>query len=141
MIQLTKRYRFCASHRLHSKFLSDVQNKETYGKCNNPHGHGHDYVIEITLSGRIDPATGRLARVECLDQLVEREVVARFDHRNLNEEIPEMAGVVPTTENLVLEIARRLRDSWHTAFQEPSPALQAIRIYETPRNIFGVIYL
>ena len=136
MTRLTRRYRFCASHRLHAPRLSDAENRELYGKCNNPHGHGHNYTLEVSVTGPVDGATGRVLSVGDLDRLVGERVLEKFDHRNLNEQIPEFARVAPTTENLALEIRRRLSAHWKTAFPGPSPALERVRIYETKRNIF-----
>jgi 6-pyruvoyltetrahydropterin/6-carboxytetrahydropterin synthase len=138
MIRLTRRYRFCASHRLHSPCLSEAENREVYGKCNNPHGHGHNYTLEVSVTGPLDEATGQVAPVDRLDRLVHEQVLERLNNRNLNVEVPEFAGVVPTTENLALEIRRRLSENWGKAFNGLAPGLGRIRIYETPRNIFEV---
>ena len=128
-VELGRRYRFAASHRLHSVRLSDEENSRIYGKCNNPHGHGHNYVVEIGVSGAIDPATGMIANLADLDGFVEREVLEAFDHRSLNEEVPAFRERVPTTENLCIEIYRRLR-----AF--PKAKLERVRIEETTNNSF-----
>jgi 6-pyruvoyltetrahydropterin/6-carboxytetrahydropterin synthase len=138
MIRLTRRYQFSASHRLHSSALSEPENDRIYGKCNNPYGHGHNYEVEITVTGPIDPETGRVVDLADLDALVQDQVVARFDHRNLNEEIMEFERLVPTTENLGVVIDGRLRGEWHRAFPETGPALERVRIYETARNIFEI---
>jgi len=128
-VYLTRRYLFSASHRLHSSALSDEANREVYGKCNNPHGHGHNYFLEVTVSGRIAPETGMLCDLGELDSAVAREVLGRFDHRNLNE-LQDLRGVVPTTENLAIRIQQILS-------QVPLPAhLEGIRIEETARNSF-----
>ena len=133
---LTRRYHFSASHRLHSNRISDEANQELYGKCNNPYGHGHNYEVEVTVSGPVDSRTGRVADIEHLDALVKTHVAEPFDHRNLNEEVAEFEQLVPTTENLGVIIDRRLRAAWTTAFPERTPALERVRIYETARNIF-----
>ncbi len=138
MIRLTRRYTFCASHRLHSACFSEAKNREVYGKCNNPHGHGHNYTLEVSVTGPLDEATGQVAPVDRLDRLVREQVLERLNHRNLNVEVPEFAGVVPTTENLALEIRRRLSENWGKAFNGRAPGLERIRICETPRNIFEV---
>ena len=138
MTRLTRRYRFSASHRLHSTELSESKNRELYGKCNNPYGHGHDYVLEVSLEGPLDPATGRVVNVEAMDRLVREQVLEVFDHKDLNSDVPEFAAVTPTTENLAVEIRRRLTEHWKAAFREPSPALQRIRIHETRRNVFEI---
>jgi 6-pyruvoyltetrahydropterin/6-carboxytetrahydropterin synthase len=130
-VSLTRRYKFAASHRLHAAALSDAENRRVYGKCNNPYGHGHNYEVLVTVTGPVDPATGMIANLGELDPFVEREVVEAFDHRNLNEEIAEFRDVVPTTENLCIEIFRRLKDF-------PSARLQRVRVEETSKNSFEV---
>ena len=128
-VELGRRYRFAASHRLHSAQLSEAENYRLYGKCNNPHGHGHNYVLEISVSGAVDPATGMLANLADLDGFVEREILEPFDHRSLNEEVPAFRDLVPTTENLCVEIFRRLKSF--------SPAkLERVRVEETSNNSF-----
>ena len=138
MFRVTRRYAFAASHRLHSDALSAEENRELYGKCNNPYGHGHNYLVDVSVRGPRDAATGQTVEIGVLDELVRREVLAPFDHRNLNREVPEFAGVVPTSENLGVEICRRLKRSWGQAFPGPWPKLEKICIGETPRNIFEV---
>src|SRR5579862_6623630 len=101
-IELGRRYRFAASHRLHSAQMSDPENARIYGKCNNPCGHGHNYVVEIGMSGDVDPATGMIANLTDLDEFVRREVIEPFDHRSLNEEVDAFCAEVPTTENLCI---------------------------------------
>src|ERR1700730_22528 len=100
---LTRRYRFSASHRLHSAEMSAEENSATYGKCNNPHGHGHNYTLEVTVSGSVEQSTGMVCNLVDLDALVEREVLSRYDLQNLNT-LQEFAQLVPTTENLSVEI-------------------------------------
>ena len=129
-MKVTRRYRFSASHRLHSAALSDSVNDTTYGKCNNPFGHGHNYVLEVTVEGPVDAVTGRVADLPSLDGLVQKEVLARYDHRNLNEEVPELAGTVPTTEVVSAAIYQRLKQTL--------PSLDRVRIWETRNNIFEV---
>ena len=97
---LTRRYIFSASHRLHTDQLSADENRAVYGKCNNPHGHGHNYALEVTVSGQVNPATGMVCNLADLDDAVRCEVIERFDHLNLNLQ-PEFASYVPTTENLI----------------------------------------
>jgi 6-pyruvoyltetrahydropterin/6-carboxytetrahydropterin synthase len=138
VFRVTRRYEFAASHRLHSGELSAEENRRLYGKCNNPHGHGHNYVVEVTVRGPLDGATGRAVDIAVLDELVARNVVRPFDHRNLNREVAVFAGVVPTSENLGFEICRRLKRDWDQAFPGKWPKLEKIRIGETARNIFEV---
>ena len=140
MIRVTRRYRFVASHRLHTPALGERENRELYGKCNNPYGHGHNYEVEISVAGPLDARTGRAVDPAALDRLVETEVLRPFDHRNLNAEIPEFAAMVPTSENIGLEIDRRLRARWRHAFPGEWPRLEKIRIAETARNIFEVAH-
>jgi 6-pyruvoyltetrahydropterin/6-carboxytetrahydropterin synthase len=128
-ISLTRRYRFAASHRLHAAALSDEDNQRVYGKCNNPFGHGHNYEVLVTLTGPVDPATGMIANLGDLDPFVERQVIEVFDHRNLNEEIDEFRETVPTTENLCMEVFRRLKTF-------PSATLECVKIEETSKNSF-----
>ena len=97
-VLLTRRYRFCASHRLHSVLLSDMENARLYGKCNNPYGHGHDYTLSVTTSGPLDPIAGILFPVSHLDRLVDDHVIRRFAYRNFNVDVTEFEDVVPTTE-------------------------------------------
>lgn len=139
MIRLTRRYRFSASHRLHAAGLPDVRNREIYGKCNNPHGHGHDYVVEVSVRGPVDPASGKAADIAALDALVSRCVLAPFDHKDLNSEIPAFARLVPTTENLAVEIRSRLAANWGDEFRGAWPKLERIRIEETKRNSFELL--
>jgi len=128
-LSLTKLYRFSASHRLHSPELSEDENQRMYGKCNNPYGHGHNYVVEVTLTGPVDPRTGMIANLGDLDPFVEREVVESFDQKYLNEEVPEFRVSVPTTENVAREIYRRLKTF-------PTARLERVRIQETSNNSF-----
>ena len=128
-IELGRRYKFAASHRLHSAKLSAEENSRVYGKCNNPHGHGHNYVVEINVSGTVNPATGMIVNLSDLDQFVEREVIAAFDHRSLNEEVPAFRDRVPTTENVCVEIYQRLKNF-------PMAKLERVRVEETANNAF-----
>jgi 6-pyruvoyltetrahydropterin/6-carboxytetrahydropterin synthase len=127
--ELGRRYRFAASHRLHNSDLSEEENWRLYGKCNNPYGHGHNYILEVLVSGKVDPATGMIANLADLDGFVEREVLEPFDHKSLNEDVAAFRGTVPTTENLCIEIFRRLRPF-------PNAKLERIRVQETSNNSF-----
>jgi 6-pyruvoyltetrahydropterin/6-carboxytetrahydropterin synthase len=126
---LTRRYLFSASHRLHSPEMSAKENRETYGKCNNPHGHGHNYALEVTVSGRVDPATGMVCNLVDLDGFVGREVLSRYNLENLNT-LQEFAKTVPTTENLCIEIFEIL----HRGFDKAH--LERVRLEETMMNSF-----
>jgi 6-pyruvoyltetrahydropterin/6-carboxytetrahydropterin synthase len=142
VFRITRRYQFAASHRLHAARLSQEENRRLYGKCNNPYGHGHNYVVEVSVRGPLDAVTGRAVDTAALDELVRREVLLPLDHRNLNREVDVFAGVspalVPTSENLGFEICRRLKRNWKEVFPGEWPALERIRIGETARNIFEV---
>jgi len=126
---LTRRYMFSASHRLHCDGLTDAENEVTYGKCNNPHGHGHNYFVEVTVSGQVDPATGMVCNLVDIDDCVRREILDRFDHANLNT-LPEFRGQVPTTEVLSVVIYDILKQSFRSAH------LEKVRIEETMLNSF-----
>ena len=128
-ISLTRRYRFAASHRLYSPAFSEAENKRLYGKCGNPYGHGHNYVVEVTITGPVDAETGMIANLGELDPFVAREVIEPFDQRYLNEEVAEFRDCVPTTENICREVYRRLKPF-------PAARLERIRIEETSNNSF-----
>jgi 6-pyruvoyltetrahydropterin/6-carboxytetrahydropterin synthase len=128
-IELGRRYRFAASHRLHSAQLSEEENCRVYGKCNNPYGHGHNYVVEVAVSGTVDPATGMIVNLADLDGYVEQEVIEAFDHKSFNEDVPAFREVVPTTENVCREIYQRLK-------QFPKAKLERVRVEETSNNAF-----
>jgi 6-pyruvoyltetrahydropterin/6-carboxytetrahydropterin synthase len=137
VFRVTRRYRFAASHRLHSGRLSDEDNRRLYGKCNNPFGHGHNYVVEVSTQGPLD-AHGRAVDLAKLDELVAQEVLRPFDHRNLNTEAPAFEHQVPTSENLAREICSRLKRNWAATFGAAWPQLLKVRIEETARNIFEI---
>ena len=138
MFRVTRRYEFAASHRLHSLQLGEQENRELYGKCNNPYGHGHNYVVEVSALGPIDARSGRAIDTATLDALVSREILQPFDHRNLNQDVASFSETVPTTENLAVEICRRMKHQWSTVFPGEWPKLEKIRIAETERNIFEI---
>src|SRR5690348_4933495 len=110
MVYLTRRYRFSASHRLHNDALSAEENSRLYGKCDNAFGHGHNYMLEVTVAGRVDSATGMVLYLGLMDGTVEREVIDRFDLTNLNEDVQPFQDIVPTTENVCIEIYKLLKD-------------------------------
>jgi 6-pyruvoyltetrahydropterin/6-carboxytetrahydropterin synthase len=125
----SRRYRISASHRLHTDAFSPEENRSVYGKCNNPHGHGHNYVIEVTVGGQVAPETGMVCNLVDLDECVRREVIERFDHTNLNFD-PLFQERVPTTENLCIEVFGLLQ----TAFDKAE--VVRVRIEETSNNSF-----
>ncbi|MGH9503455.1 MAG: 6-carboxytetrahydropterin synthase [Terriglobales bacterium] len=126
---LTRRYMFSASHRLHSDAMSEAENAFTYGKCNNPYGHGHNYALEITVSGPVNRNTGMVCNLVDLDGFVQREILQRFNLENLNTRT-EFAQTVPTTENLCLAIYDILQRGFTHAH------LDKVRIEETMMNSF-----
>ena len=128
-LTLHRRYAFAASHRLHSSQLSEDENWRAYGKCNNPYGHGHNYVVVVAVSGPVDPETGMIANLANLDSYVQREVLDAFDHAYFNEQVPAFQKIVPTTENVCREIFRRLE-------RFPAARLERVRIQETSLNSF-----
>jgi 6-pyruvoyltetrahydropterin/6-carboxytetrahydropterin synthase len=125
---LTRRYKFSASHRLHSDAMSDAENAATYGKCNNPHGHGHNYALEVTVSGQVDE-NGMVCNLVDLDGFVEREILERFDVQNMNT-LPEFVKTVPTTENFSIVVYDILQRGFKQAH------LERVRFEETMMNSF-----
>jgi len=128
-LELGRRYRFSASHRLHTTHLTEEENNRVFGKCSNPYGHGHNYVLEVSLSGAVDPAMGMIANLSDLDAFVQRHVLEDFDHKSLNEDVSAFRERVPTTENLCIEIFRRLQSF-------PKARLERVRVEETAKNSF-----
>ena len=128
-VHLTRRYLFVASHRLHNPALSEAANQEIYGKCSNPYGHGHNYFLEVTVSGAIAPDTGMVCDLGALDSAVSREILDRFDHQNLNE-LQDFSTTIPTTENLAIRVQQILSRAALPAH------LEGIRVEETSNNSF-----
>jgi 6-pyruvoyltetrahydropterin/6-carboxytetrahydropterin synthase len=126
---LNRRYMFSASHRLHSDRLSDSENRDLYGKCNNPYGHGHNYTLEVCVSGQVDPQTGMVCNLVDLDGSVQRTVLDRYDHQNLNC-LPEFRDKVPTTENLCVHVFDILKREFRLAH------LERVKLDETMMNSF-----
>jgi 6-pyruvoyltetrahydropterin/6-carboxytetrahydropterin synthase len=128
-VYLTRRYEFSAAHRLNSEALSEEENRRIFGKCNHPGGHGHNYGLEVTVRGAVDPVTGMTADLARLDEIVRRRVVDRMDHRHLNYDLPEFAHLNPTSENLAVVI-------WNALRPEIGDALEKVGVRETDRNYF-----
>jgi 6-pyruvoyltetrahydropterin/6-carboxytetrahydropterin synthase len=126
MIYLTRRAEFSASHYYHNPEMTAEENRRIFGKCNNPHGHGHNYTLEVTVTGEVDPLTGMVLDLKQLKKLLEAEVLQRMDHRFLNKEVPAFAHKIPTTENIAVEIWNLLASKLAVA------KLHRIRLYETP---------
>ena len=119
-----RRYHFSAAHRLHVDTLSEEENARVFGKCSNRQGHGHNYTLEVTVAGEIDPVSGFVVDLKKLKDIIEREVVSVYDHRHLNFEVPEFEHVIPTTENMAVAIWRRLEGKIAHA------KLHRVRVYE-----------
>jgi 6-pyruvoyltetrahydropterin/6-carboxytetrahydropterin synthase len=126
MILLTRKIEFSASHRYHNPDLSEEENRRIFGKCNNPHGHGHNYTLEVTVAGEPNPVTGMVLDLKELKEILEREVMQRMDHRHLNYEVAELAGQIPTCENIA-QVIWQLLESKIT-----KGSLYRVRLYESP---------
>lgn len=126
MISLTQRFDFSAAHRLHNGSLDDATNRELFGKCNNPQGHGHNYDLEVTVSG---DSPDRVIAPDELARIVNTVVIERFDHKHLNLQIPEFARLIPSVENIARVIYAMLRDA------VPAPArLKSVKVWETAKT-------
>src|SRR5690348_13773959 len=128
VVTVTRRLKFNAAHRVHNPTFSDEENRATFGKCNNPYGHGHNYTLDVSVSGEVDPATGYVMDLGKLSDLVEREVVDAVDHHNLNVDVPFMQGIIPTSENLIVAFWRRLEGAVAPA------TLTRLVLWETDNN-------
>ena len=126
--RVTRRVHFCAGHRLHNPAWDEERNRATYGACSNPNGHGHNYDLEVTVEGEIDPDVGYVMDLRALKELLGDAVLSSVDHANLNVDVPWLEGIVPTTENLAVAIWRRLEG------RIPAARLVAVRLWETERN-------
>ncbi len=128
MIQMTTKYEIAASHRLVNNRWDDQKNFEVFGKCTNPAGHGHNYILEITVAGEPNPSTGQVANPEEIDRIVNQYIVEPFDHKNLNQDAPQFDDRVPTVENMALIF-------WDILNDQIAPAkLYKVKIWETPRT-------
>ena len=130
MIYLSRTVDFCASHRLHSPVLSDEENTQLYGRCNNPNGHGHNYRLEVTVGGTIDAKTGMVMDLKALKDLLMQEIVDRVDHKNLNVDVDFLRGVIPTAENIVI----CFWDLVKTRLPENCQLIE-MRLWETDQNV------
>jgi 6-pyruvoyltetrahydropterin/6-carboxytetrahydropterin synthase len=126
MVYLTRKAEFSASHYYHNPEFSAEENRRLFGKCNNPNGHGHNYTLEVTVKGKVDPRSGFVVDLKELKGVLEQEVLSAMDHRFLNKEVPEFLHAIPTTENLAIAIWNRLRPKLQRA------ELHRVRVYETP---------
>jgi 6-pyruvoyltetrahydropterin/6-carboxytetrahydropterin synthase len=126
IVYLTRKAEFSASHYYHNPDLSPEENQRLFGKCNNLNGHGHNYILEVTVEGEVDAKTGFVLDLKELKEVLNREVLNAFDHRHLNKEVPEFAKQIPTTENIAIAIWRRLEPKLNGA------KMHRVRVYETP---------
>ena len=129
MVQLSQKFEFSATHRLHNAALSEPENQRVYGKCNNPHGHGHNYEVQVTLSGN-PGSTGTLIDLPAFERIVAETVVDRFDHKNLNAELPEFRELIPTVENIAMTIFQLLKPR----FGDQGATLASVTVWETPKT-------
>jgi len=127
-VSITRQVHFNSAHRLYNPTKSQRWNEEKYGLCTNPHWHGHNYVLEVTVRGEPDPETGYIMDLGDLKKILHEAVVDRCDHRNLNDEVPFLRGVIPSTENLVIAFWNQIAPHIHAG------RLHCVRLYETPRN-------
>jgi 6-pyruvoyltetrahydropterin/6-carboxytetrahydropterin synthase len=127
-VRVTRRVHFSAAHRLNNPELSSEENARLYGLCNSPNYHGHNYELDITVEGEVDPATGYVLDMGRIRAIAEEVVIRDLDHRNLNEDVPWLAGVIPSTENIVMHVWQRL------AGKIPNGRLHRLVLWETPRN-------
>lgn len=130
MLYITRKVEFCASHRLYNPLFSDEKNDEVYGKCNNPNGHGHNYVLEVTVKGRVDPDTGMVMDLKALKTLLDAEIIERVDHKNLNTDVDFLDGVIPTAENIVASFWEIIE-----ARLPQGCALHELRLWESDNNL------
>jgi|SRR5882757_1396134 len=133
MIYLTRKAEFSSSHFYFNPAWSEAENLRVFGKCANRNGHGHNYTLEVTVGGEVDPVTGFVVDLKLLKEILEREVVSVYDHRHLNHEVPEFADAIPTTENIAVAIWRRLDG------KIPGAALHRVRVYEMD-DLFADFY-
>jgi 6-pyruvoyltetrahydropterin/6-carboxytetrahydropterin synthase len=126
LLYLTRKAEFAASHYYHNPELSPEENRRIFGKCNNPNGHGHNYVLEVTVKGEIDPRSGFVVDLKQLKETMHREVLDAMDHRFLNKEVPEFLTRIPTTENLAVAVWQRLAPKMKTT----NAKLHRVRVYE-----------
>ncbi|MEQ9279856.1 MAG: 6-carboxytetrahydropterin synthase [Balneola sp.] len=134
MVLVTRKTHFNAAHRLHNPSKSDEWNKKTFGKCNHPNWHGHNYVMEVTVAGEPNPETGFIIDLSDLKQIIEEKIVGPCDHKNLNLDVPFLDGVLPSSENLVKAFYKELKEEVEEASSKGG-VLYSVKLYETERNI------
>lgn len=128
-VYITRKLYFNAAHRLHNPDKSDAWNRDTFGKCNNPNWHGHNYILEVVVAGEPDPDTGFVADLAEVKRIVTEKIIDKVDHQNLNLDVDFMQGIMPSTENFAIAIWKELHDAL------PAGRLHAIRLQETENNI------
>lgn len=131
-VEITRREEFSASHRLHNPDLSDAENERLYGACNNAHGHGHNYELEVTVRGEVPPDTGMVMNLVDLMRILRERVVAPMDHKHLNHDVPFMAGVIPTAENIAVGVWNQIEPEIRAY---PGCRLHRVRVYESRSNL------
>lgn len=134
MIYVTRKSHFNAAHRLHNPDKSDEWNRNTFGKCNNPNWHGHNYNLEVTVVGEADPDTGYVIDLGVLNGIIEKKILDKCDHKNLNVEVPFLEGIIPTAENLVKAFFQELEDNINNE-SYGSSRLYSVKLFETERNV------
>jgi len=134
LVLVTRKTHFNAAHRLHNPSKSDEWNKKTFGKCNHPNWHGHNYVMEVTVAGEPSPETGFIIDLSDLKQIIEKKIVEPCDHKNLNLDVPFLDGILPSSENLVKAFYKELKEEVEEASSEGG-VLYSVKLYETERNI------
>ena len=128
MIYITRRLEFCASHRLYNPEFSDEKNEKVFGLCNNPNGHGHNYVLEVTVKGEVDPQTGMVLDLKALKKLINEEIIDKVDHKNLNVDVDFLKEVIPTAENIAIHF-------WNILGPKiESGELHEVKLFESERN-------
>lgn len=133
MVRLSQKFEFSASHRLHNPTLDDTENIRTYGKCNNPLGHGHNYEVQVTLAGQPDGKSGLLVDMPAFERIVAEHVIERLDHKNLNVEVPEFRQLIPSVENIAMTIFRMLQPKL-TDIAASGTRLASVTVWETPKT-------
>lgn len=128
MVYVTRREVFSASHRLFNENLTDEENEDLFGKCNNPHGHGHNYILEVTVYGEPDAVTGYVIDLKILRNIIKKNIIKKVDHKHLNYDVAFLKGIIPTAENIAIAVWKQLENKL------PSGKLYSVKIYETENN-------
>lgn len=134
MVLVTRKSHFNAAHRLHNPNKSDEWNRETFGECNHPNWHGHNYNLEVTVAGEPDPETGYVIDLGDLKRIIKERILEKCDHRNLNLDVPFLEGIIPSTENLVKAFYKELKEPIEEAVYGKG-LLYSVKLFETERNL------